>query len=153
MEDYGTGGDKMQDTDMNYTQSNYMGDQYPVPNYEKEDKKKGLGIAAVILGALSILCCCCMGMGILPGLIGLIFSIICLAKGSGSGKTLGIVAVILSGIGVLMNLYMLVWFAMSIRWENMNAEVFNQLQNIDPNDEEAMRQWMQQFFKVDISGY
>lgn len=153
MEDYGTGGDKMQDTETNYTQSNYMGDQYPVQNYQKENKKKGLGIAAVILGSLSILCCSCMGMGILPGLIGLIFSIICLAKGSGSGKTLGIVGVVLSGIGVLLNLYMLVWFVMAIRWENVNADVFNQLNNIDPNDEEAIRQWMQQFFKMDISSY
>lgn len=94
-----------------------------------------------------------MGMGILPGLIGLIFSIICLAKGSGSGKTLGIVGVVLSGIGVLLNLYMLVWFVMAIRWENVNSDVFNQLENIDPNDEEAIRQWMQQFFKMDISSY
>lgn len=143
----------MQDTETNYTQSNYMGDQYPVKSYEEENKKKGLGIAAVVLGALSILCCACLGMGVLPGLIGLVFSIICLVKGSGSGKTLGIVGVILSGIGLLINVYMLISLAMVIRWENVTADVLNQMQNIDPNDEEALRQWMQQFFKVDISGY
>ncbi len=120
---------------------------------ENLDAKKGLGIAAIVLGGISILCCPCMGSGILFAIIGGIFSIICLVKGTGVGKTLGIIAVILNGIGLLLNAYMLVSLAMMINWANVNMETFNQLQNIDPNNEQEMLNWMQQFFKVDISSY
>ncbi len=120
---------------------------------ENLDAKKGLGIAAIVLGGISILCCSCMGAGILFAIIGGIFSIICLVKGRGAGRTLGIIAVILNGIGFLLNAYMLVSLALMIDWSNVNMETFNQLQNVDPNNDQEMIDWMQQFFKVDISSY
>ena len=43
----------------------------------EENAKKGMGIAAVILGGFSILCCTCLGFGMLPAIVGMIFSIIC----------------------------------------------------------------------------
>ncbi len=39
----------------------------------EENAKKGLGIAAVILGGFSILCCTCMGFGMVPAIVGIIF--------------------------------------------------------------------------------
>lgn len=119
----------------------------------EENRKKGLGIASIILGAISILCCSCMGLGIIFGIVGAIFSIICLVKGSGSGKTFGIVGIILNGIGILLGAYILISIAMVIDWSNVNAETINQLNQIDPNDEQQMLDWMQQFFKIDISSY
>ena len=118
-----------------------------------ENQKKGLGIAAVVLGGLSILCCMCVGFGIVLAIIGAIFSIVCLVKGTGSGKTLGIVGIILSGIGLLLGAYMIFSLVLTINWSNVNADTLNQIQNIDPNDDEAVTEWMQQFFNFDISNY
>lgn len=119
----------------------------------EENAKKGLGIAAIILGVISILCCSCMGIGMIFGIIGGIFSIICLVKGSGTGKTFGIIGIILNGIGILLGAYILISIAMVIDWSNINAETFNQLNQIDLNNEQEMINWMQQFFKIDISSY
>lgn len=117
----------------------------------EENSKKGLGIAAVILGGFSILCCSCLGFGILLGIIGGVLSIICLVKGTGTGKTLGIVGIILNGIGILLGAYILISLAMMIDWSNVNAETLNQLNEIDMNNEQEYLNWLQQFFKVDIS--
>lgn len=118
-----------------------------------QNEKKGLGIAATVLGIISILCCCCLGVGFIFSIIGFIFSIVCLVKGTGSGKTFGIVGLILNGIGLLMGLYLIISVAMMLNWENFTIETFNQLEYIDPNDDEAIYNWLQQLFKVDISGY
>ena len=100
-----------------------------------------------------IFCYCCLGLGFVFSVIGLIFSIICLVKGTGSGKTFGIVGLILNGIGLLLGLYMIISVAMVINWENFNIDTFNQLESIDPNNDVELYNWLQQFFKVDISGY
>lgn len=117
----------------------------------EENAKKGLGIAAVILGGFSILCCSCLGFGILLGIAGGILSIICLVKGTGTGKTLGIVGIILNGIGILLGAYILISLAMMIDWSNVNIETLNQINEIDMNNEQEYLNWLQQFFKVDIS--
>ncbi len=122
-------------------------------NYIDLDARKGMGIVSMILGGLSILCCSCLGLGLIFGAIGVILSIICIITGTGSGKTFGIIGVILNGIGILLGMYILISVAMMIDWSNVNAETWNQLNKIDPNDEEALQQWLQQFFKVDISSY
>jgi hypothetical protein len=117
----------------------------------EENRKKGLGIAAIVLGVFSILCCSCMGLGVLVGIIGLIFSIICLVKGTGSGKTFGIVGIILNGIGILLGAYILIGMIMAINWANVNADTLNQINQIDVNDEAQVRAWLQQFFNVDLT--
>lgn len=116
------------------------------------NQKKGLGIAAVVLGVLSLLCCFCMGFGIVFAIVGVIFSIICIVKGTGSGRTLGIVGIILNGIGLLMGAYFLISCLMMIDWNNaMDPQIWNQLENIDPNNEAQMREWLQQLFRVDLT--
>lgn len=120
---------------------------------EVKSQKKGFGITGIILGGFSILCCSCFGIGVLISVVGIIFSIIAAAKGTGSAKTLGIVGIILNGIGLLLGAYMLLSYAMMLNWDNITIENLNKINNIDPNDQNAIREWMQQFFKVDISGY
>lgn len=122
-------------------------------NYVDPDARKGLGIVSIILGGLSILCCWCMGVGMIFGIIGVILSIICIVTGAGSGKTFGIIGVILNGIGILLGAYILISIAMVLDWSKINPETLNQLNGIDPNNEEELQQWLQQFFKIDISGY
>lgn len=122
-------------------------------NIVQENRKKGLGIAAIILGIFSILCCSCVGFGLLVGIVGGIFSIICIVKGIGSGKTFGIIGIILNGIGILLGAYILVYIALVIDWSNINAETLNQINQINPENEQEVINWMQQFFKIDISSY
>lgn len=119
-------------------------------NNVPEDQKKGLGIASMILGGCSILCCSCPGLGFLLAVLGGIFSIVCLVKGTGSGKTFGIVGIILNAIGVLLGIYMLVTVAMMFNWENFTMENLNKINEIDPNDEEAINDWLRQFFRAGV---
>lgn len=119
----------------------------------QENQKKGLGIAAIIIGAISILCCSCIGVGLLFSIIGAIFSIICLVKGTGSGKTFGIIGIILNGIGFLLGAYMAIMFILMIDWSHVNMETLRQIDQVDMSNEQEYMNWLQQFFKVDISSY
>lgn len=120
---------------------------------EVKNEKKGFGVAGVVLGAIAILCCFCMGLGSLFAVVGIIFSIIAVVKGTGSAKTLGIVGIVLNGIGLLLGAYMILSFVMTVNWDSVNTENLNRINEIDPNDKQAIQEWLQQFFKVDISGY
>ncbi len=120
----------------------------------EENAKRGLGIAAVILGGFSVLCCMCLGLGIVQAIVGMIFSIICIVKGTGSGKTLGIIGIILNGIGFLLGAYALFSLGMMLNWDKvMDPQIWEQMEKIDPNDQNQIRDWMQQFFRIDISTY
>lgn len=118
-----------------------------------QNDKKGFGIAGLILGVISILCCMCLGAGLVFSIIGGIFSIISVIKGSGTGRTLGIIGLVLNILGLVLNAFMIVSFAMMIDWSNVTVENLQSINNIDPNNENEVMQWMQQFFRVDISSY
>lgn len=118
-----------------------------------QSDKKGFGIAGLILGIVSILCCMCLGAGLVFSIIGGIFSIISVIKGSGTGRTLGIIGLVLNILGLVLNAFMIVSFAMMIDWSNVTVENLQSINNIDPNNENEVMQWMQQFFRVDISSY
>ena len=104
-------------------------------------------------GILSILCCMCMGAGLIFCIIGGIFSIISVVKGSGTGRTLGIIGLVVNILGLLLNAFMIISFAMMIDWSHVTMENLQSINNIDPNNESEVMQWMQQFFRVDISSY
>ena len=80
-------------------------------------------------------------------------SIISVIKGSGTGRTLGIIGLVLNILGLVLNAFMIVSFAMMIDWSNVTVENLQSINNIDPNNENEVMQWMQQFFRVDISSY
>lgn len=118
-----------------------------------QSDKKGFGITGLVLGVISILCCMCLGAGLVFCIIGGIFSIISVIKGSGTGRTLGIIGIVLNILGLVLNAFMIVSFAMMIDWSNVTVENLQSINNIDPNNENEVMQWMQQFFRVDISSY
>ncbi len=124
--------------------------QYDNPKTEENKKHFGLALASLILSGLSLLCCCMCGLGIIPALIGAIFGLIALIKGKESVRVMGIVGLILGIIGVAVNAFMLFTIGMMIEWGNITPENLNSIQYVDPNSEEEMLDWMQQFFKIDI---
>nr|MBP3598585.1 hypothetical protein [Eubacterium sp.] len=137
----------------NYSMNSNWGQPAPQMPMEPENKKQGLGIAAMILGGLSILCCSCAGLNAIPAIIGLIFSIICVVKGTGRGKTFGIIGIILNGIGLLMAAYMLMSIFMMFDWSAFTPEALSQINEIDPNDEEAVMNWMRQFVREEYQQF
>ena len=108
------------------------------------NRHRGLAIASLILGGISCFCCFGTGIGVIPAAIALVFSIIAVAKGGKNAKKLGIIGLILSAIGLVLNAV--------IRWDHMTIENLSSIQNLNPANEKDIIEWLQQFIKVDISG-
>ena len=62
----------------------------------------GLGIACIILGGLSVLCCIVPGLPTVLGIVGLILAIN--ARKKCSNKTLGLIGLIVSIVGIVISL-------------------------------------------------
>ena len=56
-----------------YSSSSYSGYDGYIP---ERREKKGLGIASMVLGILSLTCCCCSILGVIVAIVGLILGII-----------------------------------------------------------------------------
>lgn len=65
----------------------------------------GFAIAGLVLGILSLVCCCFWYVSGIFAILGLVFSIIVLAKNK-SGRGMAIAGVICSGIGLLIAVFM-----------------------------------------------
>lgn len=131
-----------------YEPQQYVSD--PMMNMGGPEKRRGMAIASLVLGVLSLLCCC-IGIGLIPAIVGAVLGLIALITGEGKARVMGGIGLALSAIGLLISLYIIVSLLMAIRWENFTWENFSTFQYIDPDNEEQMRQWLQQFFNVDIS--
>lgn len=86
---------------------------------QQQNNKKGLSIAAFIIGILSVVLCFCFGW--IPGVIGFVMAIIALVK-EPRGKGFSITGLILSIIGSLLSL-----FCMFINFSGIMADVLNDL--------------------------
>ncbi len=116
------------------------------------NRHRGLAIASLILGGISCFCCFGTGIGVIPAAIALVFSIIAVAKGGKNAKKLGIIGLILSAIGLVLNAVILAYGIWMIRWDHMTIENLSSIQNLNPANEKDIIEWLQQFIKVDISG-
>ena len=73
----------------------------------------GLGIAALVLGILALLTSWMLGLGIIPGLVGLVLGIVAIRKLGrvrGASRAVPIVGVVLSVLGLLVGIVFLVFF-------------------------------------------
>ncbi len=118
----------------------------------KTVKRQGLAIASLVLGGLSLLCCWAYGLGIIPGLIAVIFGVISVISGEGRARIMGAIGLVLGVVGIVMALVVLMYFISLINWDNVTLYNLSQIQYIDPDDPHQIEQWLQQFFKMDISG-
>ena len=99
----------------------------------------------------SILCCAFCGAGVVFCIIGGIFSIISIVKGTGSGRVLGIVGLVLNILGLLINAVMILSIVMMIDWSKVTPENLSTINQIDTNDYNQVEQWVQQFFRMDLT--
>ena len=116
------------------------------------NRHRGLAIASLILGGVSCFCCFGTGIGVIPAAIALVFSIIAVAKGGKNARKLGIIGLILSAIGLVLNAVILAYGIWMIRLDHMTIENLSSIQNLNPANEKDIIEWLQQFIKVDISG-
>ena len=75
----------------------------PSVGYTAEPEKKkmiGFAIASLILGILSVLCCCCTGVSALFGIVGVILGVVTLVK-KFAGKGCAIAGIICSSVAIL----------------------------------------------------
>ena len=111
------------------------------------EKRRSLAVASIVLGAVSSVCCVTFGIGIIPALIGTIFGIIAILSGSQKSRQLGIIGLVLSAVGLIVNSVVIVRLVMIIDWNKISWDTLLSLSNIDRSDPDAIREWFQQFFK------
>ena len=92
------------------------------------NSKKGFGIAALVLGIISILTICIMPLSILCGILAVIFGIIALFKG---GKGFGITGLITGFLGVILSIVVLVFVGVFSVGEAIFDEIQNELEDSD----------------------
>jgi hypothetical protein len=71
----------------------------------------GLGIASLVLGILALLTCWMLGLGIIPGLVGLVLGIVAIRKLGrvrGASRAVPIVGVVLSALGIVAGIFFFV---------------------------------------------
>ncbi|GEO94032.1 DUF4190 domain-containing protein [Kocuria turfanensis] len=88
--------------------------QYDMGQYGAGAKPQGtgLGIAALILGIVSLLTCWFV-LGLVPGLVGLVLGIVAvrkLGRTPGASKAVPIIGIVLSVLGILASIFFLVIF-------------------------------------------
>lgn len=129
--------------------------QYQGGNTQSGPKKHfGLAVASLVLGGLSLLCCCCLGLGIIPAVIAVIFGLIALIGGKDTNvRVMGGIGLALGILGVIANMYIIVTFVMLIDWNQFTLENLQSINNINPDNQEEIQDWMQQFFKIDLTPY
>lgn len=94
-----------------YTES-YAGSSYEdvSAGYSVEPEKKkmiGFAIASLVLGILSIICCC-FGLGWITAIPGVILGIVTIAK-KYAGKGCAIAGIICSALAIVLSIVMLIW--------------------------------------------
>ncbi|MGN0438585.1 MAG: hypothetical protein ACI4F4_08695 [Lachnospiraceae bacterium] len=86
-----------------FSDTPYYTDASSANSQSTTQDSKALEICALVFGVLGIICCVCFGI---PGIIGLILSIVCLAKGKKSGFAIG--GLICSIIGIIATIIFIV---------------------------------------------
>lgn len=124
----------------------------PAVQGNKTVKRQGLAIASLVLGVLSLLCCWAYGLGIIPGIIAVVFGIISVVSGEGKARVMGAIGLVTGVVGIVMAAVVLLYFISLINWDNVTWYNLSQIQYIDPDDPQQIERWLQQFFNMDITG-
>lgn len=119
--------------------------------YRQVERHRGLAIASVILGSLSCFCCLGSGAGVIPGVIAIAFGVIAVANGSVLSRKIGKIGLVTGIVGLLLNIVIIVFVVSVINWDMVTPDRLATLQGIDPDDKAEVMNWLQQFFKIDLS--
>jgi len=125
---------------------NYYQPPYMAPKPEK--KHFGLALTSLILGIISLMCCWFYGLFIITAVIGTVFGLIAVIKGKGTSvRVMGAIGLVLGIIALMLNAWILISIVVAIDWSMITPENLKSFENINPESEEEVMQWMEQFFK------
>lgn len=93
---------------------------YYTENSVTDNGYKGVAIASLICGIVSLLCCCCGGFNFLVAIAAVVLGIVALVK-KFSGKGMAIAGIVCGGIAVLLTLIVMITSASSA---SILSEVF-----------------------------
>lgn len=132
-------------------------EEYGFEAAEQNERKammrhRPLAIASVVLGAVSCFCCFGSGFGVIPAVIAVVFAIISIARGGISSRKLGWIGLITGILGLILNAIVIAYMVWAVRWDMLSLDRLATIRNIDPNDETELYRWLQQFFRIDLSG-
>ncbi len=99
--------------------------------------KNGFAIASLVLGILSILCCCQPMIGGICSILALIFSIVS-RKQNGRFNGLSIAGLVLAIIGLLLFAYMLVCEILVIMFPELIEDYLKELENMGVLEPDAI---------------
>lgn len=114
-------------------------------NEEKPKKKLGLGIASLVLGILSLICCWFWGIGIIFGIIAFVLGLVAAIKGCQSGRGLGVAGLILGFVGIVLGTYFLVQLFSMVDFDKLRIAINNLPK--DTTDRQKVLDWMRTFIK------
>lgn len=117
----------------------------------KAERHRGLAIASVVLGAVSCFCCLGSGIGVIPAVIAIVFAIITIAGGGTVLRRIGWLGLVTGLIGLILNIVFIAIAISVINWDMLTFDRLATIQNIDPDNETEVLNWMQQFLKIDLS--
>lgn len=112
-------------------------------------------IASLVLSCASMICCVQWSISLVMAVLGIVFGILGLRDDNPNQEDAaiaGIIGLILSAIGLVLNAVILAYGIWMIRWDHMTIENLSSIQNLNPANEKDIIEWLQQFIKVDISG-
>lgn len=118
-------------------------------NFYADDNsgKKGLAVASLVLGILAFITCCAF-INMPLAIISIVLAVISLIKKHG-GKGLSIAGLVLSGISLLVSLYMLVTvpFGLVFDFIEHSSELVNNGDQIvrEYKEDNTIPEWLQQY--------
>lgn len=91
----------------NQYQSPYQSQpQYQTQYQKPAEENNSMATSSLVMGILSLVSCCCSWLGIVFGVLGIIFAII--SKGDGTMSSRAKTGLILSGVGVAFNILLII---------------------------------------------
>ena len=92
-----------------------------IPQSKVAAGNRGMSIAALVMGILSLICCCCGYLGIACGALGIIFAL--LSRQDGPMDSKAKTGLVLSGIGLALGLISTVMFLILYALDLWNAAI------------------------------
>lgn len=89
------------------SESPYRSPTQPIPPPGDPNDKKGFAIASLTLGIIGVITGCCWPLGLLCSFPGLILGVVGMKSSNPSNRTLAIVGVVLSSLGILIGIAVL----------------------------------------------
>lgn len=118
-----------EDTQTNYYQENDYVQSSVIETADEQKKATDpLAVVSLVMGILSIILCCCYGIGVIFGIPGLICAIISRKKGKTGLSTAGLICSI---IGLILSVLAIIYYVVCIVYAMSNPDFMDMIQMME----------------------